>query len=665
MSAAEASADPPAADPVVSLPDTSGFEQNAFTIPVRTTDLTGEAVTAYQFTLFYEPSVLTIEDADATNTLSASGNVTVNASEGEIRVAFATNEPLEGQGTLLKLTAQLRGSGQSILALSELRLFDEDGQEVDVTPESGTLTVAPDTDPPTPPTDLALTTEDTNVTLSWTASASSDVARQLIYRGTTADFDTSGALLESTDPSTTTTTDAGLAPGPYFYRLAAVDGAGNTSALSDSVGALSVQISRSFGDASSEDNYALVALPGQANRSLENTLSGTAGTDWQAWWDNGSDDNFLVPFDGSDAFTFAPGRGFWLISTSDWSVESTFPAADRTNGATTISLHSGWNIISNPLAHDVSWTAVENANAGPLQTLWAWDGGFTEATTFQSAASGEAYYFLNDQGLDELVIPTDEAAASVQAPAPSTEEVLTIQTRQNGRVTSAIRVGFNPAAEASLDAFDQFAPPSRFSPAHLHLKAPGSPASARRQYLAHEWRPPTSEGHRFKLVLYRSSNAPVDLEVAGLGALDGRSAALIDKAAGRTYDLRTQNTVRLHPDQDSTALELVIGSSAFVDEAAQNARPEALTLHPSYPNPFAAQTTLAYALPEATEVRITVYDIVGRQVRVLADHAKPAGRHRIQWNGRNQSGQPVASGLYLVRLEALGQQHTQKITRVR
>jgi flagellar hook assembly protein FlgD len=79
--------------------------------------------------------------------------------------------------------------------------------------------------------------------------------------------------------------------------------------------------------------------------------------------------------------------------------------------------------------------------------------------------------------------------------------------------------------------------------------------------------------------------------------------------------------------------------------------PDQIKLLPNYPNPFRGQTTLRFALPEQQEVRLVIYDVLGRTVRTLVNQQKQSGVHSVNWNGRNDAGQPVASGLYLGRLE--------------
>jgi hypothetical protein len=72
----------------------------------------------------------------------------------------------------------------------------------------------------------------------------------------------------------------------------------------------------------------------------------------------------------------------------------------------------------------------------------------------------------------------------------------------------------------------------------------------------------------------------------------------------------------------------------------------------SYPNPFNPSTTLSYQLPQDAVVRLEVYDLIGRMVRSLVDESKSAGYYRVVWNGRDETGKELASGVYLYRFSA-------------
>lgn len=74
------------------------------------------------------------------------------------------------------------------------------------------------------------------------------------------------------------------------------------------------------------------------------------------------------------------------------------------------------------------------------------------------------------------------------------------------------------------------------------------------------------------------------------------------------------------------------------------------TLAQNHPNPFNPQTRIDFSLPHRTEARLEVYDLAGRHVATLAQEEMAAGDHHVVWNGQNQAGEPVASGVYLYRL---------------
>jgi len=75
-------------------------------------------------------------------------------------------------------------------------------------------------------------------------------------------------------------------------------------------------------------------------------------------------------------------------------------------------------------------------------------------------------------------------------------------------------------------------------------------------------------------------------------------------------------------------------------------------LSQNYPNPFNPETTIEYQLPQSAEVSLTIYNIQGKEVRRLVYETKSAGYHRTRWDGRDQFGQQLASGMYFYRIKA-------------
>jgi len=91
------------------------------------------------------------------------------------------------------------------------------------------------------------------------------------------------------------------------------------------------------------------------------------------------------------------------------------------------------------------------------------------------------------------------------------------------------------------------------------------------------------------------------------------------------------------------------GSPVFADKLI--AIPDGYTFHQNYPNPFNPTTTINYLLPDQTAVKLTVFDIQGREVMILNESEKPPGNYEVQWNGIDHSGNPVSTGVYFCRLE--------------
>ena len=80
--------------------------------------------------------------------------------------------------------------------------------------------------------------------------------------------------------------------------------------------------------------------------------------------------------------------------------------------------------------------------------------------------------------------------------------------------------------------------------------------------------------------------------------------------------------------------------------------PESFELQGNYPNPFNPSTTIRFALPEASQVSLIVYDILGREVARLVNGGLDAGWHEVRWNGRSDRRATISSGVYLVRMKA-------------
>ena len=89
-----------------------------------------------------------------------------------------------------------------------------------------------------------------------------------------------------------------------------------------------------------------------------------------------------------------------------------------------------------------------------------------------------------------------------------------------------------------------------------------------------------------------------------------------------------------------------------VAETDETSIPSEFGLFQNHPNPFNPETVIEFQIPQACDVLITIHDIHGRKVHTLIYGHWSAGFHSVIWDGRDRTGQMVASGMYFYRLEA-------------
>ncbi len=648
--------------------------------------------------------------------LVAAGGGITSFGSAEFRLAVSEFGGIDKPGDVTVYRRPRPGSGSFIMLATSV---DDNGTPVDISDDTLSATVTgksgekglgefvlasdnsenPLEDVLLAPTGLSAEAEGRQVALSWSAVEAGGLAGYRLYRSTGQRPDTSGAGLTGDLVTETAFTDTTATENrTYRYGVTAVDTAGNESALSEETSVfrypsqIQAEVTRSFGEASGPGDYRLVALPGEGSRPIADVISGEAGAEWQAYRDDGSEEDFFRKYDGSSDFAFEPGNGFWVTATSDLAFEdsvSTVPLEG--DSAATIPLRQGWNVISNPTGKPVEWARVREANPGSFQPLFGFEGTFSPADSLESAASGRAYYLFNGSAdRTELRIPypgsppssggqTDSKAGTrplATGAGQSEAKLISVSASPvgagsagPGSRTSTVRVGIR----AEEPARSVVAPPSRFEAVSLRIEAGEAKAgeaeageaeageknrqNGRSGLLMAQLREGDGDGETFRLRLMGQAGAPVQLRASGVG--EAESVALIRPSVGKTYRLRDGKTVRIESAEGPVPLKLAVGTESYVEGKREAVLPEEVRLT-SYPNPVRRQGTLEYALPESREVSLKVYDVLGRRVATLEQGRKKAGRH----TARLETGR-LSSGVYFGRLEAGGKTRTQKITVVR
>jgi subtilisin family serine protease len=149
-----------------------------------------------------------------------------------------------------------------------------------------------------------------------------------------------------------------------------------------------------------------------------------------------------------------------------------------------------------------------------------------------------------------------------------------------------------------------------------------------------------------------------------------RKAIDIEMMAEKTVRFKTSISISGSSLENTDFMieHVFIESSGVSENKIQKssiAIPKNMVLLQNYPNPFNPLTEIRYAIPVDSKVWLTVYDLLGREVTRLIDEEKEAGYHSVKWDGRDQRGETVSSGVYLYQLKAGGKIEQRKMLFIR
>jgi uncharacterized lipoprotein YddW (UPF0748 family) len=163
--------------------------------------------------------------------------------------------------------------------------------------------------------------------------------------------------------------------------------------------------------------------------------------------------------------------------------------------------------------------------------------------------------------------------------------------------------------------------------------------------------PPDGDSVKY-YAIYRSENSPVDIDdIKNLLAVVGPdriSYSDVVPDLGKNYFYVVTAFDKLH--NESNPSNEVSTVSVVVAEAGQQILK--FELYQNYPNPFNFETTIEFEIPFDSWVSVKIYDILGREIKTLVSGFKSAGRHKVIWDGRDEQGGYISSGVYFCRMTA-------------
>jgi hypothetical protein len=498
-------------------------------------------------------------------------------------------------------------------------------------------------------------------------------------QGGTSDF-TDLAMVAGDDGAYTATIPGEqLTYNGLEYYLAARDVAGN-SATSPTAGAqapYALQVTFQDFVAASEfpiNEWRMVSVPVQPNNSSPfEILSALGGYDINMWRLFRYIQGNYSEFTQEDIGGFEPGRALWLHTRNGGlTLRSGGGQSVALDQPFEIVMEPGWNDIVTPFAFAVQWDVVMQQSGDPAGVAgpYAYDGtvwSFPQASDRMEPWEGYAVKNSNTNSV-RLSIAPQQALGGGKALAKAADE-WSIQVRAaSGRSKDVHNyLGFRAAAQSDWDAFDLPEPPPAPGE-HVSLYFPHSNWVTYPDLYTSDFRP-RSTGEVWEFVVAGNTREmTAELSFIGLESLPSHlQAQLFDLDGQIAVDLEADMSYALTLDQGERHFQLAVGDRDYLKESGDEFRalPGGFVLEQNHPNPFNAETLIAYQIPRRSRVQLTVYDLLGRKVAVLAAGMRDPGYFSVRWDGRIRGGAEAASGVYFYVLETDGLQLKRKMVLVR
>jgi len=377
-------------------------------------------------------------------------------------------------------------------------------------------------------------------------------------------------------------------------------------------------------------------------------LSGSQGIDWQVYWDNGGSSNYFVKYDGGSNFIFSPGRAFWVVRKGAWVIARTVNSAPlNASQEVEIPLHAGWNLITNPFDSPVAWSRIQSAN-GVSESIYSYNAGFAASTEFQPYVG---YYFFNATNLSVLKIPYGSlfASSSVSNELNPVSWEVNVTLSSGNSVDRSTRFGVSANAREGLDVLDSRKPRATGAvPSAYFRRSNWDPEFS---FFASDFRPGFEQAESWEFEVQLPERKPSQIAFSGVSQIPSDfQVYLLVEASAKAIDLRVDSVYDFIPVTGLSKFSVIVGKEDVVREKLKSILPREFSLSNNYPNPFNPSTRIDVGIPFTSEVKLKVYDILGREVKTIYSGTIDAGRYSFEWDGRNEAGAPVSTGVYLYRL---------------
>lgn len=373
-----------------------------------------------------------------------------------------------------------------------------------------------------------------------------------------------------------------------------------------------------------------------------------------------TDDEVTYEHGAGSIADFTPGLGYWLIARGSKTIDAIgFPVTPNyeydgddyyLSASADLTLAIGWNQLANPFDFDISWSdvlymtgsTVQGPMSGEVQggLIYYHDNGWTNPDIIPAWEGFFVYVTANNIKPVFPYIPVLKAPpqrpADHLAAASETDWTVNLSLKNDYGVDNGNCIGVRNTAQSGLDHTDLLKPPA----------APGLPMLALRvedekPSLGADYRAPFDDGAAWNLNFSGGDNRV--LKIAGLDQIpDGMQAWLIFDDENRVIP---NDGGEIILKNETRSAQLVIGTEDYLTSQLGNLIPKSFALHQNYPNPFNPATTIYYGVAIGGAVTLTVYDVLGREVRELVNERHAPGSYAIEFDGSS-----LAAGVYVYTL---------------
>lgn len=440
------------------------------------------------------------------------------------------------------------------------------------------------------------------------------------------------------------------------YYVKAIDLSGN-SARDPDTGFISqpVSVARLIGTTlpggNSQTGYRIVSFPlNLQDKSPKGVLEDDLGKYDKEKWRFFDENLNEYPNTGN----FDSGEAFWLIVKGGATIDCGAGVTNRTAGIFEIELQRGWNLVSNPFNFDIP--AVRLSFSIPdsgLPELQSYNGGWAVSNTMKPL---EGYAVFSDTVGNKLVIGPPGSSATINQPEPKWFiEILAAsqEAKDHGNIAGVVA-----KAMADWDLFDRPEPPviGEYVSVYFPHREWQKTTDRFRSDIRPE--PKNEEGLLWEFAVQTNIHDKVNLGFENLASVPEHLGIWIaDENLNVAQNLRERSHYEVAGPTENIPkrLWLIVGSEDFILEKIGSivTIPGDYELSQNFPNPFNPATTLRFGLPQPEDITLKIYNVLGQEVITLLNKEfRKGGYHAVIWDGRNQHGQPVASGVYIYRFEA-------------